>query len=537
MLHFSRWKIWSIVASVILAICFVAPNFVGRDTLARLPGWMPHRQLTLGLDLQGGAHLLLEVDTQTMLKERVDQLRDDVRRVLREDKIGYTGGINVVGDKKTTVQVNIADAAQVDKAAAKLNAVPQVLTDTLLTGNRVVDVEVTRGEGNVFRLTLTQAGLEFRNRRVMEQSIEVVRRRVDQLGTTEPIIARQGTNRLLVQVPGLQDIERLKDILRQTARLTFHLVESVGTAAVDGTRPPDTDLLYTRDDPPIPVLVQKRAMLTGEELVDAQASFSSQTSEPVVSFRFNTSGAQKFAQLSQANVGRAFAIVLDKDVISYPRINEPILGGSGQISGNFSVQSANDLALLMRAGALPATLTIVEERTVGAGLGADSIKAGELAAAIGIAGVVLYMFANYGLFGLFANVAVIINVVFTVAILSLFQATLTLPGIAGIVLGVGMAVDANVLIYERIREEQILGHSPVAAIDTGFKRAIATIIDTNSTHLIAAMVLFFLGSGPIKGFALTLGVATVASFYTAVTVTRLMVTQWLRAARPTRVPL
>ena len=234
---------------------------------------------------------------------------------------------------------------------------------------------------------------------------------------------------------------------------------------------------------------------------------------------------------------RPFAIVLDKDVISYPRINEPILGGSGQISGNFSVQSANDLALLLRAGALPATLTIVEERTVGAGLGADSIATGERAAVIGIAGVILYMLANYGLFGLFANVAVLVNVLFTVAILSVFQATLTLPGIAGIVLGVGMAVDANVLIYERIREEQMLGHSPVAAIDTGFRRAIATITDTNSTHLIAALVLFFMGTGPIKGFALTLAVGTVASFYTAVTVTRLMVSQWLRLARPSRVPL
>ncbi len=533
MLHFARWKIWAIMASVVLSLFLVAPNFLSREQLAALPNWLPHRQLTLGLDLQGGAHLLLEVDTQAMVKERLDVLRDDVRRVLREDKIGYTG----LGIQGTGVQVRITDVARTDDAEKKLRGLIQTLSDTLFTGNNVVDTEVTRGEGGLFRVSLTPQGLEFRSRRVVEQSMEVVRRRVDQLGTTEPVIARQGGNRLLVQVPGLHDTGGLKNILSQTARLTFHLVEAVGPQVLEGTRPPDTDVLYSKDDPPVPVLIQKRAILTGEELVDAQASFSQQSGEAVVSFRFNTSGAQKFAQLSQANVGRAFAIVLDKDVISYPVIREPILGGSGQISGNFSVQGANELALLLRAGALPATLTIVEERTVGAGLGADSIATGQRAAVIGVVGIILYMLANYGLFGLFANVGVVVNVLFTIGILSLFQATLTLPGIAGIVLGVGMAVDANVLIYERIREEQMLGQSPVASIDIGFRRAIATITDTNSTHLIAALVLFFMGTGPIKGFALTLAVSTVASFYTAVTVTRLMVTQWLRWARPTRVPI
>lgn len=533
MLHFARWKIWTIVASCVLAFAFVAPNFVSRETLKTLPGWLPHRQMTLGLDLQGGAHLLLEVDTQTMVKERIDQLRDDVRRVLREEKIGYTG----LGAQGMTVQVRINDAALVDKAATKLNGIPQNLSDALLTGNRVVDIEIARGENGLFRLTLTPAGLEFRTRRVVEQSMEVVRRRVDQLGTTEPIIARQGGNRLLVQVPGLQDIDRLKDLLRQTARLTFHLVEGTGPAAVEGTRPADTDVLYTRDDPPVPVLVQKRAMLTGEELVDAQATYSQQTNEPVVSFRFNTSGATKFAQITQANVGRPFAIVLDKDVISYPRINEPILGGSGQISGSFSVQSANDLALLLRAGALPADLTIVEERTVGPGLGADSIAAGKLAAAVGTVLVVLYMIGNYGLLGLFADVAVVINIVMLMAILSLLQATLTLPGIAGIVLTIGMAVDANVLIYERIREEQKLGRSAISAIDAGFSRAMGTIVDSNLTTLIAGVVMFILGTGPIKGFAVTMGIGILTTLFTAVTVTRLMVALWVKKVRPTRVPI
>lgn len=533
MLHFSRWKIWAIVASCVLSLVFVAPNFFDRASLSGLPKWLPQRQLTLGLDLQGGAHLLLEVDTQAMVKERLDVLRDDVRRVLREDKIGYSG----LGVQGTSVQVRISDLALVDKAEKKLQGLIQVLTDTVFTGNRVVDLEVARQEGGLFRLTLTPPGLEFRSRKVVEQSMEVVRRRVDQLGTTEPIIARQGGNRLLVQVPGLQDIERLKDILRQTARLTFHMVESVGQAAMDGSRPAESEILYTRDDPPVPILVQKRAMLTGEELVDAQASFSQQTSEPVVSFRFNTSGAQKFAQISQQNVGRPFAIVLDKDVISYPVIREPILGGSGQISGNFSVQGANDLALLLRAGALPADLTVVEERTVGPGLGADSIEAGKLAAAVGTVLVVLYMIGNYGLLGVFADIAVVLNIVMLMAILSLLQATLTLPGIAGIVLTIGMAVDANVLIYERIREEQKLGRSAISAIDAGFGRAMSTIVDSNLTTLIAAIVMFFLGTGPIKGFAVTMGIGILTTLFTAVTVTRLMVAMWVKYRRPTRVPI
>jgi protein-export membrane protein SecD len=534
MLHFPRWKIMLIIASMVASVIFVIPNFISRETLSGLPSWLPHRQLTLGLDLQGGAHLLLEVDTNAMVKERVEVLRDDVRRVLREDKIGYSG-LGIQGG--TTVQVRITDAAQVDKADAKLRTIPQRLSDALFASGNVVDVDVVKEDGGVFRLSLTQAGLEYRARRVVEQSMEVVRRRVDQLGTTEPIIAREGQNRLLVQVPGLQDIDRLKDILRQTARLTFHMVEATGPQVLDGTRPPDTEVLYSHDDPPVPVLVQRRAMLTGEELVDAQAGFDNRTSEPIVTFRFNTSGAQKFALISQQSVGRPFAIVLDKEVISYPVIREPILGGSGQISGNFTVRAANDLALLLRAGALPADLTIVEERTVGPGLGADSIAAGKLSAGIGTVLVVLYMIGNYGLLGVFADIAVVLNVVMIIAILSVLQATLTLPGIGGIVLTIGMAVDANVLIYERIREEQKLGRSAISAIDAGFSRALGTIVDSNLTTLIAAAVMFFLGTGPIKGFAVTLGIGILTTLFTAVTVTRFIVAMWVKKVRPTRVPI
>ncbi|MEJ1159482.1 protein translocase subunit SecD [Prosthecomicrobium sp. N25] len=533
MLYFSRWKIIAIVILCLAGILLTIPNFFSREQLSHLPGWIPKRQMTLGLDLQGGSNVLLEVDSQGIVKDRLEVLRDDVRRVLREDRIGYTG----LGIQGNTVQVRVSDAAQTDRARGKLEGLIQNLADSLLGGNRVFDITVESPEPGVFRLSLTQAGIDYRIRRAVEQSIEVIRRRVDQLGTTEPLIARQGANRILVQVPGLQDTDRLKNILQQTARLTFHMVEEVGAGALQGTKSADTEVLYSTDDPPVPVLVQRRAMLTGEELVDAQASFDQRTNEAVVSFRFDTSGAQKFALISQQNVGRPFAIVLDKDVISYPTIREPILGGSGQISGNFTIQSANDLALLLRAGALPANLTIVEERTVGPGLGADSIEAGKLATAVGTVAVIAFMTASYGLLGLFANLAMIINVCFTFAILSALGATLSLPGIAGIVLSIGMAVDANVLIYERVREEQKLGRSAISAIDTGFTRAIGTITDSNLTTLIAAAVLFFLGTGPIRGFAVTLAIGNITSFFTAVTVTRLMVALWVRHYRPARVPL
>jgi preprotein translocase subunit SecD len=533
MLYFSRWKIIAILVVCAAGLLFVVPNFFTREQLATLPSWVPKNQMVLGLDLQGGAHVLLEVDTQALIRDRVEVLRDDVRRVLREDRIGYTG----LGAHANSVQVRVNDNANLDKADAKLRTLIQNLTDTVLTGTRVEDISVERLDNGLFRLSLTNAGIEYRIRRAVEQSIEVIRRRVDQLGTTEPVIARQGSNRVLVQVPGLQDVERLKSILQQTARLTFHMVEGVGPSVAQGTRSPDTEVLNTRDDPPIPVLVQRRAMLTGEELVDAQATFDQRTNEAVVSFRFNTAGAQKFAQISQQNVGRPFAIVLDRDVISYPTIREPILGGSGQISGSFTVQSANDLALLLRAGALPADLTIVEERTVGPGLGADSIEAGRLATIVGAIAVIVFMTASYGILGIFANIAMIVNVAFTISILSFLGATLSLPGIAGIVLSIGMAVDANVLIYERVREEQRAGRTAVSSIDIGFTRAIGTITDSNLTTLIAAAVLFFLGTGPIKGFAVTLAIGNITSFFTAVTVTRLMVAVWLRHSRPTRVPL
>jgi protein-export membrane protein SecD len=374
----------------------------------------------------------------------------------------------------------------------------------------------------------------------IQASIETIRRRVDAFGTTEPSIQREGRDRVLVQVPGISDVERLKKLIGETGKLEFKLVDpGVDPVQAASTKqvPVGDELVYTNDKPPIPYVLKNQTLVSGESLVDAQPGFDSRTGEPVVTFRFDAAGAKRFAKVTQENVGLPFAIVLDNKVISAPVIREPILGGTGQISGSFTVQRANDLAVLLRSGALPAKLTVIEERTVGASLGADSIESGKKAALMGLVLVMLFMFVGYGLFGLFANIALIVNIALIFAVLSLMGATLTLPGIAGIVLTIGIAVDANVLINERIREEIRSGKSPYAAVDAGYSRALITIIDSNVTTLIAVLVLFWLGSGPVRGFAVTLTVGIIASMFTAVTVTRLMVAYWLRWARPQLIPI
>ncbi|ESR23554.1 protein translocase subunit SecD [Lutibaculum baratangense] len=534
MLHFSRWKIAVTLLICLVGILATIPNFFSRETVAEWPGFMPTRQLTLGLDLQGGSHILLGVDTQAVVGERLATLRDDVRDTLRQARIGYTG-LGVEGNR---VQVRVRDQESFDEARRRLRElaapVGSLFGDT--SGN---DIEVSSGDGGLLFVQLTEAGLNQRVSSAVEQSIEIVRRRIDELGTTEPTIQRQGLDRILVQVPGLQDPARLKALIGQTAKLTFHLVD-VNTPvndALQGRVPPDSEILYTQDDPPQPVLVEKRVMVSGENLVDAQPGFDSRTNEPVVSFRFDTSGAQRFGRVTQQNVGRPFAIILDNEVISAPVIREPILGGSGQISGDFTVETANDLAILLRAGALPAPLDILEERTVGPGLGQDSIEAGATAAVIGTVLVISFMIAVYGLFGLFANIALVVNMFLIIGVLSLLQATLTLPGIAGIVLTIGMAVDANVLIYERIREEQRAGKSAIASIDSGYRLALSTILDANITTLIAAIILFYLGSGPIRGFAVTLAIGIVTTVFTAYLFNRLIVATWVRRRRPSAVPI
>ena len=535
MLYFSRWKTAAIVVTALIICAAAVPNFFSDQTVESWPKWA-QRHIVLGLDLQGGSHILLEVDSNAVRKEKTESLRDDVRAtLLRSPRIGYTGLVA----RGETVDVRIREGSDLAQALTRLRELSQPLGGLLGgTGQRSVDV-VDAGNG-VIRLTVTQAAMTERIRQSIEQSIQIIERRVNELGTVEPSIQRQGIDRILVQVPGLQDPQRLKDLLGKTAKMTFRLVDVNANVqeAVDGRPPADSELLYEGGAKArTPILVEKRVMVSGEDLTDAQPSFDQRTSEPVVTFRFNTSGARRFAQVTQENVGRPFAIVLDNEVISAPVIREPIIGGSGQISGNFTVQSANDLAILLRAGALPAPLTIVEERTVGPGLGQDSIEKGKLAAYVGSALVFVYIIAIYGFLGLIANIAVIINVVMIFGILSVLNATLTLPGIAGIVLTVGMAVDSNVLIYERMREESRGGRTAISAIDAGFSRALATIVDANLTTLIAAVVLFLFGVGPVRGFALTLAIGIFTTVFTAFTVTRLIVSTWVRWSRPAGIPI
>jgi SecD/SecF fusion protein len=534
MLYFSPWKTALIWLTVFVGVLFAIPNLFSNSALQSFPGFIPQSKMALGLDLQGGVHLQLKLDRQELVDHRLESVRDEVRRVLREGGIGYTG----LSGRDQTVTVRIRDTATIERAKELLAPLTEAVSAGLLSGGILQEVTLEEPESGLLRLDLTEQGIEYRMTQAVAQTVEVLRGRIDELGTTEPIIQRQGTDRIIVQVPGLDDPQRLKDIIGTTARLTFRMVDtSVSAQDALQTRPPaGTEVLYSTDDPPIPYLLETREIVTGENLEDAQAGFDQRTNEPIVSFRFDGSGAQRFGRATQENVGRPFAIVLDDQVISAPVIREPILGGSGQISGNFTVEGANDLAILLRAGALPLTPTFVEERTVGPSLGADSIAAGEIAGIIGAALVVGFMFLAYGLLGFVANIALVINVVLVVAALSGLGATLTLPGIAGIVLTIGMAVDSNVLIFERIREERAGGRSVIQAIDTGFQRALATIVDANLTTLIAAVILFYLGSGPIRGFAVTLAIGIVTTVFTAFVLTRWMVAFWVRRNKPKELP-
>src|SRR6478735_2686241 len=540
MLHFQRWKVILVWGIVLVGFLLALPNLFSPSTLAGLPSWLPHKQVNLGLDLQGGAHLLYQLEEKEVVEDWLKTVRSDARDALRGAKpaIGYT---DLAQNSATrSVSVKIRNAADFDKALAALKKLSVSVGGNVFSNFSGSDLDVEKSGDNEVTLTITDVGLNQRMGAAIQASIETIRRRVDQLGTTEPIIQREGRNRILVQVPGIQDVERLKNLIGETGKLEFKLVDpSADASQVASSKrvPTGDELVYGEETPPVPYVLKDEVLLTGQNLVDAQASFDQRTGEPVVTFRFDAAGAKRFGKITQENVGLPFAVLLDNKVITAPRINEPILGGTGQISGNFTVERANDLAVLLRSGALPAKLTPIEERTVGASLGADSIASGKKAALMGLALVVIFMFAAYSLFGLFANLALLINIALIFGVLSLMGATLTLPGIAGIVLTIGIAVDANVLINERIREEIRSGKSPVASIEAGYTRAMATIIDSNVTTLISTLVLFWLGSGPVRGFAVTLTIGILASMFTAVTATRLMVSYWLRWTRPALIPI
>jgi protein-export membrane protein SecD len=538
MLQFPTWQRIMIGLVLLAGLLIALPNALPSRVLDRFPHWLPANTVALGLDLQGGSYLLEEVELDQVQKERLESLTGDIRAGLRKGHIGYSN-LESRGDM---VSVQILDRARYADGLDILKKLNPVSGGSLLgVGQRAYDLKELGN--NTVSLTMTEGYLADMRQQTVNQSIEVVRRRIDQLGTREPAIERQGEDRILIQVPGLSDPQRLIDLLGKTAKMTFQLVDESANIeqAEKGIVPIGDELLY-EDNPvkggkPVPYVVEKRVMVGGDRLTDAGGTFSQQSGQAVVTFRFDSVGAREFGDVTRSHVNQLFAIVLDNKIISAPKIIEPILGGSGEITGNFTIQSASDLAALLRAGALPAPLKVIEQRTVGAELGADSIKAGKYSAVGGLLLVALFMILRYGLFGLFADIALTLNVVLLFAALTLFGATLTLPGIAGIVLTMGMAVDANVLIYERIKEEQRNGRSMLASIDTGFRRAMATIIDANMTHLIASLILFQLGSGPVRGFAVTLGVGIITSFFTAVMVTRFMVITWLEARRPKRLAI
>jgi SecD/SecF fusion protein len=521
----SPFRLIAVLLVTLVSIIAVLPNFLSDETVAGMPDFLPKDEIVLGLDLQGGSHLLLQVNRDDIVEGRINDIRREARTLLIDAGIG-----SMITTNGSTLDVELTDPSQFQAAQQTLAPLERMIEGGLFQAGTTPETQITTSGGRI-RITLTEDAISSRMSALVAQSLEVIRSRIDEVGTTEPIIQRQGDDRILVQVPGFGDSERLKELISQTARLTFHLVYPSMTAAQAEAQglPAGTMIVPSTDG--FDELLYEDVALGGEQLIDAQPAFD-QNSRAVVSFRFNTQGALTFGEITSQNVGRRFAIVLDDQVITAPTIQQPITGGTGQISGTFTPETASDLAVLLRAGALPATLDVVEERTVGPSLGADSINAGITAGVIATIGVVIFMFISYGVFGLFANIALLINIAMILAVLSVLGATLTLPGIAGIVLTIGVAVDSNVIIFERIREEFAAGRSAVQSIASGFQRAMLTVVDANVTTLIAAGVLFFLGSGPVQGFAVTLAIGVVTTMFTAYTVTQMFVEGWFRWRRP-----
>jgi protein-export membrane protein SecD len=519
MMYFSKLKTALIFGVCVLGVLFCLPNFMP----APAP-WLPWRQVHLGLDLRGGSYLLLEVDMAAVGKERLDNLADAVRTALR-NKVQFQPP--QVQAAQNRVLVRVRDPAQTDEAV-------RLLQEAARAGGGPAEYDVSSTPGEV-TLTLSEAGLRERANAAVVQSIEIVRRRIDETGVLDPQITRQGDTRIVVQLPGVEDPNRIKELIGKTAKMTFRLVDENATPG--GPPPPGDDLLPVEGQPNVKEAVRRRVEVDGANLTDARPGQDQQTGRWVVNFTLDSVGTRRFADVSTANTGKRFAIVLDDKVISAPVIREPITGGRGQISGNFTAKSAQDLAVLLRAGALPAPLTVVEERSVGPELGADSIRAGAIALGVGLLLVMAYMAVFYGLFGWYANIALILNLFLQIAVLSLLEATLTLPGMAGILLTLGVAVDANILINERIREEVRHGRTPLNALETGFRRAYGTIIDSNATAFLAHVMLFVFGSGPVRGFAVTITVGIVTTLFTATLVARLLMVRWYVSTRPVLLPV
>ncbi len=535
MLDFPRWKQAWLWLLTLVAVAAALPSIL---SLANVP-WpsvLPRPMINLGLDLAGGSHILLEANPEQVRRQRLESMEESVRARLRQAEPRIR--IGDISSRDGNLSFMLENPSQVD--AARDQILP-LTTGAGLTGQRDWDIRVV--DGSRFVLTPTSAGIDQAISMAMDTATEVVRKRIDALGTREPTIIRQGAQRIVVQVPGLKDPQALKDLLGQTAKLEFKLVDTTASASdiAAGIAPPGSEIVPYADPAEgrgvTAIAVKRLGGIKGDQLTDARQGFEQQTNQAIVSIQFDQQGGAKFAKLTTENVNKPFAIILDGKVLSAPNINEPILGGSAQISGSFTVDTANQLAIALRSGALPVDLKVVEERTVGPDLGADSIEKGMIAMLVGTVALMAFIAATYGRFGLYANVALIINVLMILGVMAIANTTLTLPGIAGFVLTIGAAVDANVLINERIREERAKGRRVVQAVEMRYKEASRAIFDANITNVSAAVLMFLFGSGPIRGFAIVLMIGIVTSVFTAVTLTRMWVAGWLRRARPSDIVL
>jgi preprotein translocase subunit SecD len=526
MLNFPPWKQYTIIGICLAGLLVVLPNFLSQQTLNRWPSWLPKWQLSLGLDLRGGAHLLYAMEINDVRKDWLDTLVGDARQRLKDAHVA----VSAAGVSGNAVQVRIARPEDSDAALKALRQLVQPIGNPLV-GSSGHDVEVNKDDNGTFTIAPTEAGLKQRVGSAVDAAIETVRRRVDGIGTKEAHIVREGEGRILVQVPGLQDTAELERLIGETARLSFHEVnDKVTPAEAKAGRVPIGYKIYKgADKREGEYLLRETPVVRGDELTDAKPGFHPQNGQPIVEFTFNNAGARKFGKFTRDHIDKPFAIVLDDKVISAPEIRSEIPSGRGYIEGNFTPETSTKLAIQLKSGALPAKLSIVEKRTVGPSLGNDSIEAGKLAGIIGGIATVVLTILYYGTFGIFACAGLVVHGILTVALMSIFGSALTLPGIAGLVLGIAMAVDANVLIYERIREEVRAGKSPIAAIDAGFTRAFVTIADSQLTTLACAVVMFWLGAGPIRGFAVTLTIGICTSIFASVTVVRLLIYYWLSA--------
>ena len=524
MLDFPRWKVWLISLTILVGIFFAIPSLLPQAAKDRWPSWLPQQTISLGLDLAGGSQLLLEADAADASKQRLQAMEDAVTTELRRAPRVEIGDISTAGGRLSFM---VRDPAMFDTAVERLRAMTQPVG---LTGSRDWEVQVVDSTRIV--LIPTASGSARALRDAMTVARDVVRRRIDPQGTKEITVINQGERRILVQVPGVEDPEALKRLIGQTARLEFKLVDLTAdpNQVAAGRAPPGSQVLPMADGTGA-MAVKRRVMVSGDQLVDAKQSFD-QNGVPIVSITFNSTGARRFGRVTQENVNKPFAIILDDKILSAPNINEPILGGQAQISGSFTVESANQLAVSLASGKLPVKLNVIEERTVGPDLGKDSIRKGVIASVVATTAVILFMLITYGRFGVYATMGLIINALLILGIMAIFNASLTLPGIAGFVLTIGAAVDANVLINERIREEQRRGRRILDALETGYKEAQTAIFDANITNVIAAGLMWYFGSGPIRGFAVVLMIGIVTSVFTAVNFTRMMVALWVRRKRP-----